>query len=417
MTKRNDLGVLALLTAAMGIGPLLIYGLSATSTLVIDSLNITVSQFGFLAALTFIAASASSFVFGRFADHFSPRAQMLGIFSAAAASYVLAAVSQNYWWLLVAMAVSGVAQALSNPVTNRIISKNVASSRQGTWIGVKQSGVQVSQLVAGLGFPILALATGWRSTLWVGAIVATLLTAVAWRRYGGGADATAARLPTSEPELEPDGRRRSEKAPVPRTVWLFTAYALLSGAGLQATNVYLPLFAHDALGLPLTVAGLTAAAAGAVGVTSRIFWGRTLSTDTNPFTLLLIVATGSTFGALALLGAQLWVWPTLLWVGVILHGASALASNVLVMAGAVRTVAPSLVGRASSVIAVGMYFGFAAGPLAAGALVERTGSFISGWQATAGVYVLCGVVSVAGIRISRPRSRTATPIERDRLSL
>lgn len=414
MNNRNSRALLPLLTAAMAIGPLLTYGLSATSALVIDSLGITAAQFGMLATLSFLAAAALSLTFGRFSDRFPARALLVTIFAGAALSFVIAALSTNYLWLLAAMALSGAAQALSNPVTNRVISDNAPPAKRSPWIGVKQSGVQVSQLAAGVGCPTLALVWGWRGPLWVGAAIAGISALWAWRC---APSRNRSQRSASAPERAAPSSDRTERRTLPPAVWLFAAYALFSGAALQATNVYLPLFAHDEMGLNLTVAGLTAAIAGLIGVTARIGWGRALSGRTGPFTLLLVLASGSLLGALALLGAELWGWLALLWIGVGVHGATALAANVVLMAGALRVARTSTVGRASSAIAVGMYLGFAGGPALMGLLTDHTGGFATGWSAAAALYAVCVALGLWGIRTSHAPTRSAASHEVDRLSL
>ncbi|RVW02441.1 MFS transporter [Rhodococcus spongiicola] len=417
MTDRDTRGLLPLLTAAMAIGPLLTYGLSATSALVIDSLDITVAQFGMLATLTFLTAAALALAFSHVGDHFSTRGLLVTVFVGAAMSYVLAALSTNYLWLLGAMALSGAAQALSNPVTNRVISERAPQPKRAQWIGVKQSGVQVAQLVAGAGCPVLALAWGWRGALWIGAVVAGASALVAWRRspssHSPHSPQASKQVATSVNALRTTGSRARS---MPRAVWVLAAYALFSGTGVQATNVYLPLFALEGMGLTLTAAGLTAAIAGAIGVTSRIFWGRALSGKIDTFVLLLILASGSTLGALALLMAQLVGWLPLLWLGVTLHGATALAANVLLMAGVLRVVGTTAVGRASSLIAVGMYLGFAGGPALTGFLFDVTAGFAAGWMVAAMMYAACALLCIWGVRTTPADMEPAMPVEADRLT-
>src|SRR2546426_8972461 len=110
--KHTGAGLLFVLSCAMGVGPLLIYGLSATSSLVIDSLQITPGQFGLLAAVCFLAAGLSSGAFGRFSDRMRGRTQICLIFGGAAAAMLLVAVSGNFLWLVVAVVLSGAAQAI-----------------------------------------------------------------------------------------------------------------------------------------------------------------------------------------------------------------------------------------------------------------------------------------------------------------
>src|SRR5699024_2413467 len=63
-----------------------------------------------------------------------------------------------------------------------------------------------------------------------------------------------------------------EKMPV--VVYFFALIAMLSGMGMQATNVYLPLFAVQELDFSLILGGTAAAVSGVVGVVSRIGWSR-----------------------------------------------------------------------------------------------------------------------------------------------
>lgn len=326
----------------MGVGPLLMYGLSATSSLVIDSLQITPGEFGLLATACFLAAGVSSGVFGRFSDRMRGRTQICLIFGGAAAAMVLVAVSGNFLWLMVAVVLSGAAQALSNPATNRLVMDHVPAHQRAGWIGVKQSGVQGSQFLAGIAFPAVALVAGWRGAAGFSCALAMVLLIVAWRLTpvsaglaSAGPDSPAAvRSAAPSPGAVPAGRATSPgaagtakggKVRLPGTVWVYAAYALLSGFGIQATNVYLPLFSQREVGFSLVLGGLTAAVAGVVGVASRIVWGQRIVGKGNSFTLLVTLALGAAAGAALLLAAGLTQSGVLLWCGVLLHGTMGLS--------------------------------------------------------------------------------------------
>jgi MFS family permease len=393
-------GLLFVLSCAMGVGPLLMYGLSATSSLVIESLQITPGEFGLLATACFLAAGVSSGVFGRFSDRMRGRTQICLIFGGAAAAMVLVAVSGNFLWLVVAVVLSGAAQALSNPATNRLVMDHVPAHKRAGWIGVKQSGVQGSQFLAGIAFPAVALVTGWRGTAGLSCALALVLLIVAWRLIPapGPASPAPARTTTSPVAA---GTGKGGRVRLPGTVWVYAAYALLSGFGIQATNVYLPLFSQREVGFSLVLGGLTAAVAGVVGVASRIVWGQRIVGKGNSFTLLLTLGLGAAAGAALLLAAGLTQSGVLLWCGVLLHGAMGLAINVVVMAGMMREVPPGKVGQASGRVAVGLYLGFAAGPLALGGLLTAFNGFMAGWCVVTAVYLGCALLA-AFARLHRP---------------
>lgn len=389
----------------MGVGPLLMYGLSATSSLVIDSLKITPGQFGLLAAVCFLAAGVSSGMFGQFSDRMRGRTQISLIFGGAAVSMMLAAVSGGFRWLVVAVALSGAAQAISNPATNRLVMDHVPPRKRAGWIGVKQSGVQGSQFFAGIVFPAVSLVTGWRGVAGLSCILALVLLIVAWRLIptsAGPAALQGRRTPAASGDTVPEGPATSskvagtgqgERVRLPGAVWAYAAYALLSGFGIQATNVYLPLFSQREVGFSLVLGGLTAAVAGVIGVASRIVWGQRIVGKGSPFTLLLTLGLGAAAGAALLLAACLTQSAVLLWCGVLLHGAMGLAINVVVMAGMMRDVPPGKVGAASGRVAVGLYLGFAAGPLAVGWLLTAFNGFMAGWCVVMGAYLACALLA------------------------
>jgi predicted MFS family arabinose efflux permease len=389
MTKQPAGALLFVLTCAMGVGPLLNYGLSATSPLIIEDLGITEGQFGLLATAIFASAAVSSMWLGRLSDRISNRAQLILIFAGTALALVIGALAQHYWVLLVAAVLAGPAQAISNPTTNRIIIHNVAPPKRPGWIGVKQSGVQGSQLFSGLFFPAMSLWAGWQGATGLAAVVALALLFYGLRNLPEERPITTAGPPAAQ--AAPAGERGKG---FPLAVWLFAGYALLSGLGMQATNVYLPLFTVRELDFSLLLGGLAAGVSGIVGVTSRILWGRQMAKGVRASALLIMLGAGAMLGAAALLGAGEFGAPALLWLGVALHGATVLGTNVVVMAGVMRVVPAARVGAASGVVSMGMYAGFASGPLLTGLLLESTGNFNTGWVLVGAGYALCVVLAL-----------------------
>lgn len=371
------------LVCAMAAGPVMNYGISATSTLIMGDLDISEAQFGLLATVCFLSAALSSVSLGRLSDRISGRAQLVLIFGGTAAALTLMAVSGSYLWLLIAVGLAGPAQAISNPTTNRVIAHQVDPVRRPGWLGIKQSGVQASQLFSSLFFPAAALLVGWRGAAAGAAVIMAGLLVYSWNK-----------LPAAAPRVTTTGAASGARNRFPPTVWLLAGFALFSGAGMQATNVYLPMFAQRELDFSLLLAGSAAAVAGVVGVAARVLWGRRIAGGAAVSSLLLILALGAIGGVALLLAAGESGLPVLLWAGVVLHGATVLGVNVVVMAGAMREVEPSRVGAASGVVSLGMYIGFASGPLAMGLLLQFSGGFLAGWLYVASGYLVCLVLGL-----------------------
>jgi MFS family permease len=401
---RPGYSLLAILLAAVGIGPLLTYGLSAVSELVITELGISEAQFGLLATVCFGCGAIGNAAFGRFSDR-QPDARLLAlVFALATLALLLAAIPGGFVLLLVASGLAGLAQSFPNGVTNRILAERVPQKQRIGWIGIKQSGVQVSQLVASLGFPALAAWIGWHGASGVGAVVAVILGVVALRVIQ-----SVPMLPKVPVPVGPAANRSPEPPPSIRfLVWALAAFGFINGMGVQATNVYLSLYAVRELDFSLVLGGVAAAAAGAIGVTARVGWGRMMSRGTAAPPLLLLLALIALAGAGVFLAAGATGSALLLWLAVALHGASALGVSVVLMAAVVRSVPSSSMGMASGMVSAGQFGGFTVGPLLMGTLVGSPGGFALGWTAVAGIYLLCVVLGLYLVLRRRRRNRRAS---------
>lgn len=390
------------LALAMGVGPLALYTLNATSPLVTADLGLSRAEFGIFAMVAFLAAATASPLVGRCADLFSSRVVLVVLFAGSALALVGAAVAQSFGWLLLAVALCGAVQALSNPVTNQLVVAHVPAGRRGPLMGIKQAGVQMSQFTAGLVLPTVAVLLGWRGAAAVAATVAILGLLLVRGTVPNDAPATVAR----------HGRRLAD---MPAAVWWLTGYALLTGAALQATNVYLPLYSFERLHLSVRVAGLTAAVVGSVGLVSRIGWGRGADRMRDPHSPLFLLATAGGLGVAAVLAAEHLHQPGLMWAGAVVFGASGLAANVVVMIALVHVSPVQVIGTASGILAVGLYLGFALGPISFGLVVDGVGSYADGWLAVVATYAVAAALALVW-RAQRANGRARganarTPVE------
>lgn len=415
------LGLLTVLTGAVGAGPLLLYGLSATSDRIISDLGITEAHFGLLATVCFGCAAIGSATLARLADNRSDLLLMSSIFLLAAASFVLAALPAGFGLLLVAAGLAGVAQSFPNGVTNRILLERVPGSRRIGWVGIKQSGVQVSQLVSSLAFPALALAMGWRGAALAITVIPILLLVMAWRSLRSTpllavaapptTDSAEAAVGTGAHDLEsahPAHPSRPPKAARhPGMVWAMAAFGLLNGISVQATNVYMPLFAVRELHFSLVLGGATAALAGIIGVIARVSWARLMARGASGVRLLLVLALIALAGGALFFIADVSGGAWLLWVAVALHGISALGVSVVLMSALMRSIPSASMASASGMVTAGMFTGFALGPLGMGLLIGSAGGFRAGWIAVAVVYLLCAVLAAILIQRVRGQSRSA----------
>lgn len=171
---------MTVLLGSVSAGPLLLYGLSASSDSLIVDLGITEAQFGLSATACFTCAAIGNATLGRLADRHSDTSLMTAIFALAAVALLVVGIPAGFGVLLVAAAISGVAQSFTNGVTNRILLDRVPDSKRIGWVGIKQSGVQVCQMIASMVFPLLAAVAGGRGAALVLALIPLLPMVLSW---------------------------------------------------------------------------------------------------------------------------------------------------------------------------------------------------------------------------------------------
>jgi predicted MFS family arabinose efflux permease len=369
------------LALAMAIGPVLQYTLSALGPLIVSDLGLSRAQFGSLATLTFVAAALSALFVGRWTDRVGARGLMAFLFVGAGLSLLGAAAAPSYAWLLVAVLVCGAVQSLSNPLTNRLIAAHIGEGQRGVFLGIKQSGVQLGQLLVSATLPTAAIVLGWRGATVAGASFAVVGLAVAYRF-----------VPAAYGDTRPQHGRHG-RAPLPEAVWWLAGYGFLTGAGAQAMNVYTPLFGYEDLHLSATTAGWAAALSGGVGLAARMVWGHAAERVATPYVPMMVIAASAAVASGSFVVAGAFGLTPLIWFGAALFGASGIAANVVIMLALVRVVARHAVGTASGVLSVGLYTGFALGPVSFGLVVDASHSYPLGWGIVTASYAAAAVMA------------------------
>lgn len=390
----NSVGLVTVLTYGMGAGPLAMYVLGVLSPLIVTDLGLGHAQYGVIASIGFSIATIASLTVGPLVDRIPPRVAIYAIALTSSLALLVLSLANSFGVLILAVVFAGICLSLSTPATNRILSSEVTTGR-GFVMGIKQSGVQVSQVFASLVFPGLALLIGWRWSATSGILVGCIGAALVWKFVPAAIrDRSGSKLPlgVSKRRLKP-------------VVWLLALYSFTVGVGAQAANVHLPLFAHDGLGMSVALAGVTTAVCGVVGVLSRVFWGRASDSRLSPKLLLACMSVLSVGAGALLVGAAATGTWAMLWFGVSIFGASALASNAVVMMALMNEMDVASLGRATSVAAAGLYLGFATGPFAFGLLVETSGSYVLAWSLVTMMFAASAVISFAWVLLGASRRR------------
>jgi MFS family permease len=172
-------GLTAILTAAMALALLLLFTIGALGPFIVRDLGLSRSGLGLLVTVAFTTATLLSLIAGHMVDLVGGRRALAGLLLLVMADLVLVSLSPTYPVLLGTVALAGIAIALANPATNKLVSAHVPAYRRGVAIGVKQSGVQIGAFAAGLALPGLATALEWRGALRLTALVPLAAFAIA----------------------------------------------------------------------------------------------------------------------------------------------------------------------------------------------------------------------------------------------
>jgi MFS family permease len=377
------------LLVAMLVSTLPQYALGVLAPVLTVDLSVGEAALGVVAALMYLFASAIARAAGGHLDVVGGRAAFGLLFSTAIGSMLLLSASRSLWWLGAAGAMSGVAMGINNPITNRLIAVFVAPSRRGLTIGVKQTGVKVAQLAAGVAIPWLAVVVGWRQGVALLAAAATGGLLVALAVVPPGRTARAGRAVGTPSDV------------VHQLRWL-RRFAAFMAIGMSAITTYLPLYAVQRVGTTLTEAGLIVSTFALTATAARLFWAAVAGRLADPTAALLLLSGGGALGlAILAMAASMGSWA--LWVGAPVTGATAGSWNVVAQLTVVREVDVARAAAGTGVVQSAFLFGLAAGAPIFGVIVETMDSFTAAW----GLAVLLALVAFGIARGERGRRATA----------
>lgn len=372
---------------AMTLPMLILYATSTLGPLLSRDLHFEPVAIGYLIMSSFGLAAVLSLWAGAIVDYIGVRNAFLVLFGAIAAAFALIAAAQVFWSLIAATAICGIAQALANPATNLLIAQQVRPEQRASVVGLKQSGVQLAALFAGLVLPAVAFQYGWRTAFGVVAPAAMI--------FG-----LAALFVTPGQHVR-GNKRLTFACPNALLSWLM-AVQFSVGLALSAFVTFLPTFATQQ-DMPLAQADMLIAAFGIIGMLSRIVLtplGAKLRDESYLLFTLIAVAAAAIMLTMQTGPESHWR----LWAGAAGMGLSAVATNAIAMSMLIRDSAFGLVTAASSYVSFAFFSGFALGPPLYGLLSSQSGSSTPGWSALTGLLCLACIMT---LRLASARKRRA----------
>lgn len=365
----------------MATSTLLQYGLSAIGPVLVVDLNITSAVYGSMFTVYFTVCAIGSFVLGSFAERLGVKRSNYSIYLCAIAGLLLCVIPGSLFAVYLGIFLSGIAGALANPATNLLL---LSLKRRRVGVAIKQSGVQISTIIAGFAVLPLADRFGWRIAFLLLALVAMVLLVALVFTYLG---------PEAEPYASASEARGGAFLP-----W-FSVYALLMGSALAMTIGYLPLFSFSLLGSE-TLSGVSLAVFGVFASSGRILWGvlgERVSYFANAGRTLILLSSLALFAVCLFVGAITFeVW--LLVPGAVLMGLSGAAWNGVVMASIMEYSPRGSTSRTTGRVQAAFFVGMGLTPGIFGYLVDIFGGYLPAWGVAGLIYAVA--IAVAALKIN-----------------
>jgi MFS family permease len=389
--------ILALISSSHIIGASAQYGINTLAPFYQDELDLSRAQVGLFFSAFYLAMTGASFGAGWLADRMGVRKTTLQGHVSVGLCTVLAAFAPSFGWAFASFFLCGLGYAFLNPASTKGVMAWFHRDERATAMGIKQTGVPAGGFFTALLAPPLVLMVGWRGALATLGIVNFLCGFVfsyLWR----------------EPPdvLENSGERdtRGTENQKPLDVWGFlpasfgTAIFLI---GQMSLITYIPLYLKDAMGFTPYWASQALAIAQGGAMVGRVGWGVASDRIFGGRRKIVLVIIGLVSVVLmAGLGfmTKESSLPLLLAI-VFLSGLCIVGYQ-----GVSYALIGEIAGTTRTGVAMGLMISINAAAATLGTplfgyIVDKTGSYVAGWQFLAAIIAL-GCVGLA-VFLKEPR--------------
>lgn len=348
-------------------------------------LGASVSLLGFYVALVYVGAILSSLMSGQAVRRYGAiRVSQAGLLFCTLG--LLAALLPSLWAVGLGAVLIGMGYGPITPASSHLLIASTPPHRASLVFSIKQTGVPLGGMLAGVVAPPLTQQAGPAAAILVVAALC-LVCALVSQPMRSGHDAD--RVPAAP--LRVGGLLGPLKLVLSQHNLRRLASASFFFAGAQLCLAgYLVTYLHNELGYSLVTAGIALSVAQFGGVLGRIIWGyisdRYLGASRTLAALSLVLAASSI--ATGLLSAQMPLALTLILVT--LFGASATGWNGVYLAAVARLAPAGMAGTATGGALSITFFGVVVVPAAFGLLSDAAGGFGVGYMLIAIPILICG---------------------------
>jgi MFS family permease len=351
------------------------------------------STIGHLAGVMFAGALLPTLVAGAVMPLIGP-VRMSQLTTTLSAAGLLIAATGNVWALLIAALLIGAGYGPGAPLSSVVLAHHTKPEWRGLVFSVRQSGIPLGGLLAGVTLPVVALALGTREAVLVAAAVA-FVSALMVEPVRKKLDAPlrSAKGPKLGALLRNISMRQALKAhpDLPRVTYGGFAAATVQGS----VFALLVTFLVERAGLDLITAGLVFSAMHLSGFVARIAFGYASDRFFRPQLLLASLAAVGVATLLILLLVAGTVSLTAVIALAAVIGATVSGWNGVMLAELTRLSPPGLVASVSASAVTCIYLGYMIGPVVTSGLVGLSGSYLLSFAPVMMALLAASVLSAA----------------------
>jgi sugar phosphate permease len=352
-----------------------------------------------LALLNIAMASGTYFTLilsGRLLDRVGERIMLLACGLITGFFAVTMLQTQSFPMTLILVGLMSIGTSIATPAGSKAVMGWFPPRIRGTAMGIRQIGIPVGGMTAGLILPPLALAFGWRSALAIGGILAITGSLVCCAFYRKPPEVPVEKQVVSRPGFRELMARRD--------LWWISLYGIAMIGAQFTFSLYIVVFAHERLGFSPVAAGALLALGQGVAILFRIVWGVVSDVVFQgdrkaPLAIISALAGLGSFGV-SFLTPEAPGW-------LVFAGSAALGASALGWQGVYVTAVSELAGQDAAGTALGFsltvaQLGQLIAPPLFGYLADQTGSYQPSWVML-GIFILVVSLPIYGVRRAAPR--------------
>jgi len=397
---RQPAGTWIILFAALMIQALVamaLITLPVVAPVVAKSVGLPTTYVGLYVAAVYVAAMLSTVLGGSFVRRWGAlRLSQIGLF-VTAFGMVLCAIPHPAFMVAGALLI-GLGYGPITPASSHILIRTTPPERMSLVFSIKQTGVPIGGMLAGLLVPSFEVLMGWQAAF---VIVALFCVICALMVNPLRAQIDDDRDPSVRPSLI-----KSLVEPI-KLVWASASLRILAAISFMfaitqlSLTTYLVAFLFEDLGWGLVAAGLALTVAQAAGVGGRVLWGWIADNWLGSAYMLIAIA------ALLLGGAAFFPWlssDTNIWLlyGLLMvMGATAIGWNGVYLAEVARQAPKGQAGMATGGTLGFTFLGVLCGPPLFGVAAAQFGSYGHAYA----LLIIPALVILVLLWISRQRWR------------